>query len=1068
MLDACPHHHEEPSSAAADLSAAASVELEGLRMRAPGASKPLKGKRLWRSLDELANTDSFQQMLHREFPHAASEWKDGDSRRHFLKLMGASLALAGLSACTLRKTEEKIVPYVNPPEEVIPGRPLFFASSMPWAGYAKGVVVESHEGRPTKIEGNADHPASLGASDVWMQASVLDLYDPDRSQVVMHGDIVSSWGQFMTSTAEAFAQKKDPTQKGAGLRFLTGTVTSPTIARQMAAILKQMPNAKWHTYEVVGRRNARAGAIQAFGNDVETLYHFDKADVILALDSNFLVEHPGSIPYSRQFIDRRRVRGARKTATPFANTTLNRLYVTETSISVTGAQADHRLAIKSADIEPLAIEIAKVIAGGTATGTHARWATAVAKDLLASKGKSLVIVGESQPASLHALAHAINDALGNVTKTLNYIDPVEAGDGSTLEDLVKDIHAGEVDLLVIMGTNPSFTAPRELGLLAGLNDQKNADERTKGYTNDNPLSKVGLVVHHGLYNSLHDETATFAHWHVPASHYLESWGDLRAFDGTASIVQPLIYPLYTTKSEIELLSFITGDSPVNSIDLVKATWPGLSDDDWQRALEKGVIPNTAAPIKSVSLKTSLADAVKLAPTTQPSTGGLELVFKPDPSLYDGRYANNGWLQEVPKPVSLITWDNLALMSVTTAKNLKIEQDDKGRGLEVPLLTLTFEGKTLSIPAMILPGHADDSITVYLGYGHRRCGTIGNGVGCDTYSLRSNSSSWFGNDMRVDVQETRYKVATAQSHHLIDLPADAQNKPDDYWAEDRDLIKNFTLAEVKNAPQSKKATEKKISLPIHKEEENPDETLLPAWNYDFNKWGMVIDNQACIGCNACVVACQSENNIPLVGKEQVLKGREMHWLRIDTYFIGDDAGTPEIYMQPIPCMQCENAPCELVCPVEATTTSAEGINEQTYNRCVGTRYCSNNCPYKVRRFNFLYYTDYNTPQTQLQRNPNVTVRSRGIMEKCNYCVQRVNNARIEAKKQDRPINPGDVVTACAQSCPTQAISFGNLNDNRWDVTQLQEEPLRFTLLDELNTLPRTSYLARVRNPNLELA
>jgi molybdopterin-containing oxidoreductase family iron-sulfur binding subunit len=1082
MLDACPHHHEEPakpvstavSSAAAD-SAGAEGDLAGLSLRAPGSANPLKGKRLWRSLDELASTPAFQQMLHREFPHAASEWNDGASRRNFLKMMSASLALAGLSACTLRKTPEKIVPYVEAPEEVIPGRPLFFASTMPWCGYGKGVVVESHEGRPTKIEGNVDHPASLGGSDIWMQASVLEMYDPDRSQVVMHGDSISSWGNFQTLLADTLAAKKSDNSKGSGLRFLTGAVTSPTIARQMKAILTEMPNAKWHQYEAIGRQNARAGAIAAFGEDVETLYRFDRADVVVALDSNFLIEHPGSIPYARQFIDRRRLRGSKQVQTPFADASLSRLYVAETSISLTGAQADHRLAIKSGEIEALAREIAAVLSGATASGPNAKWATAVAKDLKTSTGRSLVVVGESQPPAVHALAHSINSTLGNVGKTVNYIDPVEVtgpGGAATLDELVEDINTGLVDVLVIIGTNPTFSAPRNLGLAEGLNE-KTESNRSADYTTKNPLSKVPLVIHHGLYNRLADETANFAHWHIPASHYLESWGDLRAFDGTASIVQPLIYPLYTTKSEIELLAYFAGESDTASIDLVRKTWSKLSDDDWQRALEKGVIPNTAFATKSMSPRSSLEAMYKTgAGAGSAGKGLLEIVFKPDPSLLDGRFANNGWLQEVPKPVSLLTWDNVAMMSVNTARRLNVSQDDAGKGLQVPLVNLTVNRQTLAIPAMIMPGHADDSITVYLGFGRTRCGRIGNGVGCDSQRLRASSNTWFASDLAIEVQQdgSTYSIATSQSHHLIDLPAADAGKLDSVFLEDRDLVQNFTISEVKAARPSKRKIEKKLSLPIHKEksEEEENETLLPAWKYEYNKWGMVIDNQACIGCNACVVACQSENNIPLVGKEQVLKGREMHWLRIDTYFLGEDASSPEVYMQPIPCMQCENAPCELVCPVEATTTSSEGINEQTYNRCVGTRYCSNNCPYKVRRFNFLYYSDYETPQYMLQKNPNVTVRARGIMEKCNYCVQRVNNSRIEAKKQDRPINPGDVVTACAQACPTHAITFGNLNDGRWEVTQLQDEPLRFTLLDELNTLPRTSYLARVRNPNPELA
>jgi molybdopterin-containing oxidoreductase family iron-sulfur binding subunit len=1082
MLDACPHHHEEDDASGA-LAAAADAALADIHLRAPGESKPA-GKKVWRSLEELAGTKQFETMLHREFPHAASEWNDGPSRRNFLKLMSASLALAGLSACTLRKTEEKIVPYVDAPEDVIPGRPMFFATTMPFAGYGKGVVVESHEGRPTKIEGNADHPASLGSSDIWMQASVLEMYDPDRSQMVMQGTSPSTWGNF----ASVITKELDAAANGKGVRILTGAVTSPTLARQIKAFLARYPQAKWYQHEVVGRVNTKAGAMLAFGEDVDSIYQFKNANVIVSLDSNFLTDLPGSLAYSRDFIANRRIRQGDGEAK------MNRLYVAETSISVTGAQADHRLAIKSGEIEALASDILAALGGQTLTGPHAKWATAVAADLKKNAGKSLVVVGESQPAAVHAIAHKINGDLGNVGITVTYIDPVPVP-ADSLEDLVAEMDASLVDILFIVGTNPSFTAPASMGLGEGL-DAATADERKGDYSLKNPLGKVPLVVHHGLYGhdlngGFTEETAVFAHWHIPASHYLESWGDLRAFDGTASIVQPLIYPLYTTKSEIEFVSFLAGDLR-SAHDIVQETWTKvvgkLSDDDWQRSLEKGVVfGNTRFPAKTLALRPISATASTA--TTEPSESrSLEVVFKTDPTIYDGRYANNGWLQEVPKPISLLTWENVALMSVKTAADFQISQADQGKGVEVPRVDLKVDGRTLNIPALIMPGHADDSVTVYLGYGRKRCGRVGShgvnpgyieaypgSVGADAYVLKPTTNTWFVSGVSLVPTEKLTAVATSQSHHLMDLPA--QNKLDTNWIEGRELIQNFKLDEIKTGkvenddndenPPRKLTGKRTISLTLAKDEIPDNQKMLPAWNYDYNKWGMVIDNQACIGCNACVVACQSENNIAIVGKEEVLRGREMHWIRIDTYFLGEPDGSVEVYNQPIPCMQCENAPCELVCPVEATTTSAEGINEQTYNRCVGTRYCSNNCPYKVRRFNFLQYTDYDTPQFQLQRNPNVTVRARGIMEKCNFCVQRVNNGRIEAKKQDRPINPGDVVTACAQACPTQAITFGNLNDPRWEVTGLQNEPLRYTLLDELNALPRVSYLSRVRNPNPEL-
>ncbi|HSV13689.1 MAG TPA: TAT-variant-translocated molybdopterin oxidoreductase [Tepidisphaeraceae bacterium] len=1056
MLDACPHHHEDEAE-----------KLDGLTLRTPRTSQ---GKRMWRSLDELAQTPDFLNMMHREFPHAASEWTDEPSRRNFLKLMSASLALGGLTACTLQKTPEKILPYVNPPEEVIPGRPLFFATSAPWCGYAKGVVVESHEGRPTKIEGNAEHPSTggYGGTDIWMQASVLDMYDPDRSQTVMHGyGNVSTWGAFTDELSGKMAEQQS--KGGAGLRFLTGTVTSPTVARQIQGILKKFPQAKWHQWEAVGRHNARDGALRAFGQDVQAVYRLDQAKVILSLDSNFLLEDPGSLAYAKQFIDGRRVRRDRDE--------MNRLYTVESGVTITGAMADHRLALRSSEIESLAQQLAGAINGTAASGPNAKWVNAVAKDLQANRGHALVLVGESQPASVHALGYAINDALGAAGSTVVYVDPIETSgpDGPhTLEELVSDINGGTIDLLVILGTNPSFTAYSDMGFVSGAGE-KTPEDRTQAYNVKNPLSKVKTVVHHGTH---FDETAFFSHWHIPASHYLESWGDLRSYDGTASIVQPLILPLYSSKSDVELLAFLDGDANRGAYDIVRETWQSQMaapyEATWAKSLEKGVIDGSAAKPKQVALKTNIG-ALLGGATTQPATaGGLELVFRPDPHIWDGRFANNGWLQELPKPITLLTWDNAALMGYNTARKLGVIQNDPGRATEASMIEIKHGSTTLRVPALVVPGHAEDAITLHLGYGRSRAGNVGNGKGVNAYDMRTRATPWVVAGVEVNLTGDMFPLATSQSHHLMEVGRAPEM--DKSWMAERELFHVFTrdefaekLEEYHKAQGANDARKlRTIELPLLKH--NPDEeaeSMLPNWDYSHNKWGMVIDNNACIGCNACVIACQSENNIPVVGKEQVLRGREMHWLRIDTYWYGKPEEAPDVYFQPITCMHCETAPCTLVCPVEATSISAEDINEQTYNRCVGTRYCSNNCPYKVRRFNFLYYNDYKTPSLMLQRNPNVTVRSRGIMEKCSYCVQRVNNGRIEAKKQDRLIAPGEVRTACEQSCPTQAIMFGNLNDPRWDATKLQDEPHRYTLLDELNTKPRTSYLSRLKNPNPEL-
>ena len=1068
MLDACPHHHEETTAEPVEAS------LDDLQVRNPRAGATTGGKKVWRSLDELSKTEDFEKLMHREFPHAASEWNDGHSRRNFLKLMSASLALGGLTACTLRKTSEKIVPYVDAPEYLIPGRPLFYASSVNWHGYGKGVIVESHEGRPTKIEGNPDHPASLGATDIWMQASILDLYDPDRSQTVRHGDAVSTWGEFTVEMEPILSDLRDG-KKGDRVRFLTGAVTSPTMIRQINELIKQYPGAKWHQYETVGRRNCRDGMLAAFGKDLQAVYAFDKADVIVSLDCNFFSDLPGSVVYAGQFIDGRRIRQGQPAK-------MNRLYVAENLVTITGASADHRLAIRSSEIETLAAGIAAAVSGTAANGERSQWINAVAKDLLAAKGRSLIVVGEHQPPAVHALAAALNDTLGNVGTTINYVEPIEGtgpGGPATLEELIDDANHDRVDLLFIFGVNPSFTAPPQMNLTAG-SYETGVSGRRDDYEQRNPLARIKTVVHHGMY---FDETAFFNTWHIPASHFLEAWADLRAFDGTASIAQPLIYPLYSTKSEIELLSFVIGANPAETgqidrggYDLIRDTWatllPKPFEPSWQKALEKGVIPNTASPAVAAKLSTTLASMLS-RPTAKPAAGGMELVFRQDPNIWDGRHANNSWLQELPKPVTLLTWDTAAFMSYKTAVNLGVTQDQPGRPVKASMIEIKHAGVTQRVPALVVPGHAEDSITVYLGYGRGRSGRIGEGVGINTGLLRPSTTEWF-NRSTVDVSlvDDIYKLATVQHHHLIDTGKTETSWDNEDLAE-RNLVHQYTLDEVKARDNATPNSKRTIALPLaelqarENDEGAENETLLPSWKYDYNKWSMMIDNNACIGCNACVVACQSENNIPVVGKEQVLNDREMHWIRIDTYFVGE-AEEPDTYFQPLPCMHCENAPCTLVCPVEATTISAEGINEMTYNRCVGTRYCSNNCPYKVRRFNFLYYNDYEHESVMLGKNPNVTVRGRGVMEKCNYCVQRINNGRIEAKKQDRVIAPGEVVTACAQACPTHAIMFGNLNDPRWEVSKLQDEPLRYTLLDDLNTLPRTRYLARVKNPNPELA
>lgn len=993
-----------------------SLDLAAIREHLASA----RGPAYWRSLEELADTEEFQALLSREFPENASEWMDPVSRRGFLKLMGASFALAGLTACT-GQPDQRIVPYVKTPEEIVPGRPLFFATAMPFQGYALGLLAESHEGRPTKVEGNSQHPASLGATDAFAQASILTLYDPDRSQAITNLGSISSWNAFSAALGAELEQQQP--RRGAALRVLTETVTSPTLAAQLRALLAKYPAAKWHQYEPATRDNARLGARLAFGEFVETHYRLDRADVILALDADFLVAGPGSVRYARDFAERRKIRGR--------EARMNRLYVVESTPSITGAVADHRLPLRAGEVEPFARAVAQglgVVGGaaeGKPSGRDAKWVAAVVADLRAHRGSSLVIPGDGQPPVVHALAHAMNHALGNAGATVIHTDPVEANpvdQRESLRDLVRDMEAGAVDVLLILGGNPAFTAPADLHFA----------ER---------LSKVKLRVHLGLYE---DETARLCQWHIPEAHYLESWSDARAYDGTATILQPLIAPLYGGKSAHEILAKVLGQDGRSGYDIVRDSWKGQRrsrdfEGYWRAALHDGLIEGTALPPRSVSLKKGFGDKETGGPGDkgtgrQGEPGGLEIVFRPDPTIWDGRFANNGWLQELPKPLSKLTWDNAALLSPATAERLGLASED--------VVELQHAGRVVRAPVWILPGHAPDSVTVHFGHGRTRAGRVGTGTGFNAYTIRTAAAPWFASGLAIRKTGARYPLVSTQLHQSM---------------QGRALVRAATVAEYQKHPEFAREMG---------EEPTRDLSLYPGFKYEGYAWGMAIDLNACTGCNACVVACQSENNSPIVGKDQVSRGREMHWIRIDRYYQGN-LENPEVHHQPVMCMHCENAPCEAVCPVAATNHSAEGLNDMVYNRCVGTRYCSNNCPYKVRRFNFLQYQDFDTPSLKLMRNPNVTVRSRGVMEKCTYCVQRINARKIEAEKTGRPVKDGEILTACQQACPTQALVFGNINDPASRVAALKAEPRSYGLLAELNTRPRTSYLARVRNVNPEI-
>ena len=955
----------------------------------------MKRELIWRTLEEFSNFDEFQKSLHDEFAPGVSERPAGLDRREFLSLVSASLAFAGLTSCA-PTMPEKIVPYVRPPEEIVPGKPLFFATAFPLGGYGLGVLAESHMGRPIKIEGNPDHPASLGSTDTFAQASILSLYDPERSKVILNGGRISTWDSFITTLAVELEAKR--LNKGEGLRILTETVTSPTLASQLEQILKQFPAAQWHQYETINSDNARAASRMMFGRYVDMRYRFDKADVILSLDADFLLSMPGHVRHAREFARRRR-------AAPGENK-MNRLYALESTPSITGAKADHRRAVRSSDIYRIASRVADAVGGKAATGDA--WIDGLARDLQAARGRSLVIAGPQQPPEVHVLAHLMNASLGNAGQTIDYLDPVEPHPMEQLESLkqlTRDMQNGAVDLIVVLGGNPVYDAPADLDFARHF-----ASVRTR--------------IHLGLYE---DETSDLSHWHVPQAHYLESWGDIRSDDGTMTIMQPLINPLYGGKSAYEVLSAILGQPTRSTYEIVKEAW-GSDEKVWRKAVHDGISGSASNAIGGLSQRPGGG-----VPPQQPEEG-IEVVFRPDPTIYDGRFANNAWLQELPKPLTKIVWDNVALVSSVTAQRLDIRNED--------VIEIKHGDRAIRAPAWISPGHAPDSITLFLGYGRTHAGTVGSNRGYNANDIRTSSTPWLIQNVQVRKTGDRYPLVSTQTHHLM---------------ENRHLVRRATVSDYAQHPNF-----------AHEELESPPRelSLYPEYGSEDYAWGMSIDLSTCIGCNACVVACQAENNIPVVGKIQAGVSREMHWLRIDTYYDGD-VDRPEVLFQPMMCQHCEKAPCEPVCPVAATTHSSEGLNEMTYNRCVGTRYCSNNCPYKVRRFNFFDFHAAEGPSMAMLYNPDVTVRSRGVMEKCTYCVQRINHARIEAKREDRSIRDGEIVTACQQACPADAIVFGNIADPNSRVAKLKAEPRNYGVLAELNTRPRTTYLAKLMNPNIEV-
>ncbi len=968
------------------------------------------GKTFWRSLDEVADTDDFRGFLNAEFPAAVDSLTSSLDRRQFLKLMGASLAMSGLSACT-KQPVEKILPYVKQPEELVPGQPLYYATAFPLGRSAFPVLVESHMGRPTKIEGNPEHPASLGSTSPFTQASVLDLYDPDRSQSLSRAGQQLPWENFSAEVTALVAKQKDT--QGAGLRFLSEPSVSPTFAATMKKVLDALPQARWHQWESVGRESEREGAELAFGRIVEPRYDLKKADVIVSFEGDFLYDGAGQIRYTKDFISRRRV--------DESASRMNRLYVVESTPSVTGGKADHRLPLSptqvAAAIRLLAAELGlEVTRPKNLDATAAAWVKAAAKDLTAHRGSGLVLAGPSQDATVHALCHSINATLGNAGRTVLYTEPTEEvppapTDGLT--NLVADMNAGKVEALVILGGNPVYSAPADVDLAAAL-------------------TKVAFTVH---LSSHFDETSRLVLWHLPQAHYLESWGDARTWDGTVTIVQPLIEPLYDGRTALEVVALFAGDAGRSDYDRVREHWKQAAtssdfDTFWNRAVHDGFIPSTQRSDLGLAPRADFSTYLSQLPAVGAGNETIEVAFRPDASAYDGRFVNNGWLQELPRPWSRLVWDNAVLVSPSLA-----EKNGYSNGDVVSIAVGDF---SIDGPVWIQPGMAANTVGVQLGYGRARAGHVGNAVGFDAGRIRTAKGMWHAAGATLRKTGTFVSLVSTQANHNM---------------KGRDLVRQTDLKSYRENPEGH-------------HHEHPTFSMYRDWKYEGYSWGMAIDLAACIGCNACTIACVAENNIAVVGKEQCARGREMHWIRIDRYFEGD-LDNPVLHTQPVPCMQCEKAPCEVVCPVNATNHSNEGLNDMVYNRCVGTRYCANNCPYKVRRFNFLLYTDWDTESIKLQRNPDVTVRSRGVMEKCTYCVQRINLTRNQARREGRPVKDGEIVTACQQACPADAIVFGDINDKASKVAKAKSSPRNYSILAELGTKPRTTYLSDVTNPNPEI-
>ncbi|NPD69501.1 TAT-variant-translocated molybdopterin oxidoreductase [Lichenicola cladoniae] len=959
------------------------------------------GPTAWRSLEDLAGTPAFRRFLKAEYPGVANVAGPGSTllgspidRRRFFRVMAASLALAGLAGCdddsdTDGRTEE--IPYVRDPAHIIASTNTRYATATLTDGFANGVHVVTRNGRPHKIESNTEHPWTRGGTDVLGQASILGLYDPFRSQTVLRSGRPTDWDTFRAMMLAPIAVAR--ARQGDGLRLLTGPITSPSLAAQIARFHTELPGLHWHSHEPISRAPIRDGSQQAFGRSLETRWRFDKAHVVVALDGDFLDPGPQQVGASRDWIEARRA-SAR-------SATLLTLHSFSPTPSLTSAKADYHAPMSAREIASLADCLAT---GQAWTGPASAAVQQAIAALEGARGQGIVHVGVSQPASVHAAVHRANARLGNLgASVLQTESPVAAAED--VASLLAAMQAGQVQTLVMIGTNPLYDMPADLDFAARL-------------------EHVPLKIHAGDYA---DETAESCDWHLPLAHPLEAWGDARAFDGTVSLMQPTIAPFYEGRSPQEILSLLTDPEPQSGQALLKAywgtQWGDATDNRWHLSLRRGFVADSAfAPVPVSLIRASTS------PVAAPDAAGLELLFRPDPSIRDGASinANNAWLQELPKPLSKIVWENVVAISPRLA-----QREGLGNG---DLVTLEAGGHRIEAPVWITPGQAENTLTMTLGYGRRTADMLATNLGYDAYALQRGATPWGRDDATLRRTGRRAQIATTQDHSSMEGH-------------------EFVRMQQPGARQNDEASLKPATLYASGGVEKPG---------DGRAWGMVIDLDSCIGCNACVVACQSENNIAVVGKDQVMQGREMHWLRIDRYYEGD-LDAPDTRFQPVPCMHCEDAPCEVGCPVEATLHDHEGLNLMVYNRCVGTRACSGYCPYKVRHFNYLDYSAGAKPSIQAGRNPDVTVRAIGVMEKCTYCVQRIAEARIDSDKSGQPIADGVVQTACQTSCPTRAISFGNLEDPTAQVTAQRRDDRNYALLGELGVKPRTTYLAGLLPP-----